>query len=373
MISQVIGALALIAATDPTPAPMASPWKVDSNRISVPAAKVSLPRQAGSLIFESADEFSHKGSGIDNVAQYESSDHRVYGTVFIYRPGYPDAALTAWETDSVLHQGYGAAMKTISTGVADSNGHPGTVIRMLYDGGSNPRADGGAILASAAGILRVSGWIVKLRVNGPTARQAEVVAALDALIAGLRFDSGVKVYPATPLRIAAPCPAADVPARLLPQLKGNKDSSARVLGAAISSAAATLDATEKDKANGLDPNFPDNGLQPVCLRGTFDLNGASVPLFQLAGTTDPGMVIGIMSNAGSTIQIEKAFVGGGYVIKTAKLGEVDIFGAFDAIPSTSQLGALYSGNAREGGTRQARIVLKAAGGSDIEIDPDVLK
>jgi hypothetical protein len=342
-------------------------WQTSGDRIALPTAHLSLPKSAGPAVMTETHEFSRKGEGLDNVAQFETPDRKIFGTVYVYLPAYPDAALTAYQTDKSIRDRFGAVTFT-DQGVVASHGHPGTVIRLVYSDGRAEKVNGGGPVATAAAFLRVSGWIVKLRASGPAERRSEVIAVLDGLIAGLRIDKGTYVHPVGLLQLAAPCPAADRPAAVSP--KSDK-TSARVLGAAMNSAVVTID--PKGKKDDLPRPFPNNGLQQACMRGTVKYGDSSIDLLQPVGTADPDTIVGVINDAGSMLVIEKALITTGYDFKMTEIGVANIYGSYDAIPSVTQINALFSGTATEGTARQASVKLLATGDTSMDIVMDGAK
>ena len=354
------------AAARDTPA---SPWKSVDDRVALPNAKISFPTKAGTLALTSATELSHKGQGIDNGAKYESSDRALIATAYVYLPAFPDTALTAYETDRVVAVRFGPKMATIERSVVDAPGHPGTVIRMTYDGGAASDINKGEPAATASAFVRVGGWIVKLRVSGPSARRDEVFAGLDALIAGLRFEPGTQVFPATPLQIAAPCPADGRPAILVPP---DKRLGTALLEVAILSVSANLE-DASGKAGKIAPQFPKNGRDAVCVRGSSRIGSHDVQIFQPTGIATPPIVLGVLGDSGSMFVIQKTAVGGGYILKTTAIGEALLYGEYDSIPTGEQIEALFGGKTKEGASPRGSVTLTAKGDSKINLPERLVK
>ena len=339
-------------------------WRKSGDRIEIRTADISFSTVAGAASLIKTDEFSHKGEGLDNVAQYETPDRALFATIYVYRPAYPDAALTAYETDRGIRARFGATDFADSQVVA-APGHPDSVIRMVYPDGKTDAFNDGAPVATAAAFLRVSGWIVKLRVTAPAPRRADVVATIDALIAGMKVGRKAHVFPAKMLRIAAPCPGSGSVAMPLP--KSDK-SAAGVLAAAMTSIVVSRDPTEENAD--LPPSFPDNGLQTACVRGKFAYGDGTIELLQSAGTASPDTIVGLLNDAGTMIVLDRALITPGYDLKMTQIGIADIYGSFDSVPSTAQIAELLSGKSAPGGARRARVTFSADGNSKVELEAD---
>src|SRR6266852_4881446 len=105
-------------------------WKSAGDRIKAPPANVSFPRSVGGLTLTKTSEASRKGDALDNEAEYHSADHDIWATIYVYRPGYPDAAIAAYMTDRAIHQVYGSGLKRLSQAAVPIGGKPGAAIRM---------------------------------------------------------------------------------------------------------------------------------------------------------------------------------------------------------------------------------------------------
>lgn len=154
-------------------------WAASDDRITLTAAGISLPRDLGPVSLSSTGEFSRKGEGVDNFAQFSNEAETIQGTAYIYLPTYADAALTAYMTERVILERFGEGTTRIAQSSVPAAGRDGIVIRNLYRTGDGR--------PTTAAFLRVGGWIVKLRATGlrPGTSEAEVTAVLDALIGGI--------------------------------------------------------------------------------------------------------------------------------------------------------------------------------------------
>lgn len=359
------GAFALLAlgVGAPAAAEEKGAWQVDGRTISVPAARVSLPNQAGVATLTKTGEFSNQGQGIDDYAQYESADGKVFATAYIYRATYADTALAAYATDQSVRARFGDAVKLAQRSVVPVAGQPRGAIRLVYD----DAVLNGDRLVTAAAFLRVDGWLVKLRASGPAELRQQVTGTLDALLTGIAVEGGATVFPASPLSFTEPCPA---PATSEAKPFRDKKSDAMGLfggllgGSAISAA--------KGKGGDVPLSFPNNGATPVCVRGTLTLGGRRIDLLQPAGEAEPEVALAVLNDAGSVLAIERALVGRGYVIKSYAIGVVETRGSLDRMATTAQLqNWIASANAAQMAVR-SRTTIKANGDTEITVDRAVL-
>ena len=338
-------------------------WKGSKDRIAAPPVNVSFPRDIGGLGLTGTSEASHTGSSLDNVAEYRSADGKIWGTIYVYRPGYPDAAIAAYMTDRAIRLTYGSGLKRLSQSVVPIGGQPGRAIRITYSGGVIK--DSGP-LASAAAFAHVNGWILVFRISGPVDRPAEVEAALDAMLQTATFDSKAYVLPVAPLEFAPPCPAAS--SGTVKPLKSDK-SGANALFAALSSSVGTEKPKGKDDT--FEPNFPANGLTRVCVRGT--LGDSGLEILQPAGTDRPEIILLPLNDVDDVVSVRKNLIGEGYTLGKADVGRTLVLGEMDRMPDNDQLGRILAGEQKELLAVRSATTIKANGNTSVNISTGTLK
>jgi len=377
MVSRIFLAAVLMALAAPASAqisPDDGAWKVKGDLATVTAGGIGIPVKAGSVSLSQTGEASQKGKGVDNVAQYESDDRKVFATIYIFYATYADTALATWATDRAIHERFGANVLLLSDTVVAAGGMPRAAMRRIYDKGE---LEPGKPLITAAGFVRAGSWMVAVRVSGPAARGTEVEGALDALLSGMRFDGKDKPMPAAPLKLAAPCPASDEkPAHFL----GDKASNTNALIASLMGGSITL----KDEAKGTVTEqapplaFPHNGTSTLCVRGRVDTGRRTIDVLAPASADDGQVALVLLDDAGGTIAIEPVLLlgkdlGKGFVVKHYGIGFVDVLGSYDRIPNLAQLGAIIGGSDQHGSLIRSNTVFTPDGKSTINIDPNVLK
>jgi hypothetical protein len=340
-------------------------WTVTPRTVALPAARVTLPASAGVTALIRTGEFSKPGTGVDNHAQYESADRKVFATAYVYRAAYADAALAAYGTDAAIRSRFGAAVRVAEQGAVAVAGRPDGAIRSVYDGA----VLNGVATTTAAAFVRVDSWIVKLRASGPAERRGEVIGALDALIAGLSVGPGATVLAARPLGFAAPCPASKT--RDAKVAKGREAQGQALFGALLGGSAIPSKATDGTPSS---LAFPANGATPVCVRGSVSLGGRSVDLLQPAGQTDPGILLSVLNDAGTVVAVEGAiFLGDGFTVKTYGIGEVTTGATLDRLPTARQMEGWFANPDRSPLAGRSRTTFAADGKTTIEVNPAALR
>lgn len=360
----LLGTATLASAKDEAAKDEAGAWLTTATTVGVPGAGITLPIAAGGLSLTQTNEFSNKGKGIDDVAQFKTPDSAIFVTAYIYRPTYADAALTAYATGEAINVEFGGNAVLSDHGTVAFGGQPDGAIRRVYTGG---RLKGEA-LATAAAFARVGGWIVKLRASGPAVRQADVVAALDAFVAGTRVDKKAIVYPVAELPLDPPCPAPSAPAALLVH---DKNAGADALFAAMVGGSAIEPASRAKAMERI--AFPANGTRRACLRGTVRLGQRTLSVLQPAGETAPAIILLPFNDAGGIMAVEKGILGTGYVIKTYAIGAIETRGSIDRLPSIAQLEGWLGTRGAAPIAVRSRTVFDAKGNTTINIDPSALK
>lgn len=334
-------------------------WHKTDERLEVPEAGISVPARVGTLALTQTGEAGSQGDGIDNYAQYESSDGQVEGTIYVYLPAYADAALAAHETGRVIESRYGPGIRLASSSVVAAGGFERSAIRKIYD-----NALGGKIVTTAA-FARAGHWMVKVRVSGPMARKTEVEQALDAFLSGLAVSDKSRLAPASDLQVTE-CPAKPKKAKPvsigadIPELRGNPLAQALV-GATLASGDVG-----KDK-----PEFPvtiaENGARPLCVRERVASGEFDIPLMQPSGETDrPSTVIALVDDAGGVVEMRKAPDSDRYLVFVHQMGRTLNLGFYDRPLTGEQVRIVLSGQ-KPGSLVQSVTVYKADGNIDRQI------
>lgn len=345
-------------------------WKVSNDLAKVTASGIAIPVKAGGVSLSKTAEASLRGKGVDNVAQYESEDQKVFATIYIFYATYADTALATWATDRAIRERFGLNVQLVSDTVAAAGGVPGTATRRIYD---KAELETGKPLATVAGFVRAGSWMVALRVTGPAARRAEVEGSFDALLNGMRFEGKNKPMEATPFHMSAPCPPPEEkPAKFL----GDKKSGSNALFSSMMGGSIMLDDGTKGTVTEMKPPlaFPRNGVSALCVRGQVDTGRRKLDVLQPASADDGQVALVLLDDAGGTISVEPLpFLGKGFVVKHYGIGTVDVLGSFDKIPNLAQLGAILSGVDTHGATIRSSTTFTPDGNSTIHIDTNILK
>lgn len=157
----LLAAVLLCAAALPVEAQdVGGAWKVEDGRAHLRAAGISLPDRAATLTLVKTGEFSHKGEALDNVAQYHSSDRKIFATAYIYLATYADAALSSYATRKAILERFTTARLESDT-VVGFAGRADGAIRHIYTGAVAEDQQ----TATVAAFARIGSWIVKVRLR----------------------------------------------------------------------------------------------------------------------------------------------------------------------------------------------------------------
>lgn len=283
-------------------------WTPTATTLRADAAGISMPQSVAGLSLSKSGEVSNGGKGIDNYAQYLSDDGAIQATLYIYLPSYADASLAAYMTDKAVMERFGARTRRTAYAAVAVAGHADGAIRAVYD----DAADGA--LTTAAAFLHAGRWVVKLRVTGPAERHKEVLAGLDGMLAGLQFDDPASLHATKPTLLAA-CPA-------------NDGGDARL--------------TTRTLAEPADISLPREGQAPLCVRGKVDTAEGSYDILQQAGTAN-GAIIVPVDDAGTVVAFDPAKAGRGYQLSIHSVGQTDLYGIYDKVPSARQIAQILDG------------------------------
>ncbi|MCI4589990.1 hypothetical protein MOK15_07775 [Sphingobium sp. BYY-5] len=309
----------------------AEAWTPTGSAIRANAAGIDLPQTVAGLSLSKSGEASNGGRAVDNYAQYLSEDGAVQATLYVYMPTYADASLAAYMTDKAIMERFGARTRRTAYASAPAAGQAGRAIRAVYD----DAADGA--LTTAAGFVHAGRWIVKIRVTGPTERRADVLAGLDGMLSGLAFDDASLLLATAPASFSA-CPAAET-------------GDARL---------AKADPAEQ--AVPQDVRIPRDGKDALCVRGTVTTADGRYDMLQQAGRSD-GPIIVPVDDSGTLLAFDPEADAQGYKLSIHMVGQTDLYGVYDKVPSPRQVAAILDG--KDPQTAQAEMTAAYAANGDV--------
>lgn len=283
-------------------------WTPTATALRADAAGIALPQTVAGLSLSKSGEVSHGGQGIDNYAQYLSDDGAVQATLYVYLPSYADASLAAYMTDKAIMERFGTKTRRTAYASVAAAGQAHGAIRAVYD----DAADGA--LTTAAAFAHVGRWMVKLRITGPAERRKEVLAGLDGMLSGLKIDKPESINATAPAKFAA-CPAAD-------------GGDARL--------------TRPAAGDPTDIAIPREGGASLCVRGQVQTADASYDILQQAGVQNSAIIVPV-DDAGTILAFDPAQAGGGYQLSIHSVGQTDLYGVYDKVPSPRQIAEILDG------------------------------
>lgn len=288
-------------------------WTTSATELRAAKAGVSLPQTIGSISLSKSGEVSHGGEGIDNYAQYLSADGAIQATLYVYMPSYADASLAAHMTDRAVKDRFGARTQRTAYAAVPLAGKSNGAIRAVYD----DAADGA--LTTAAAFAHAGPWVLKLRVTGPTERRREVLASLDGMMDGLKFDQPESVHATTPANFQA-CPGTD--------------ESEASLGhqAAV-------------------PVTNDEGRTKLCISGQVQTADGLFDLLRRPGAPNGGVIVPV-DDAGTLFSFAPVAAGSGYQLSIYSVGGTEIRGTYDKLPNARQIAGILEG--KDSQTAQAK-------------------
>ena len=314
-------------------------WLVSESQVASTQARVAFPRQIGALSASRTQEFSHPGEGVDDALWYRSADGAVFATLYVYYPGLPHAGLAAFATDHFIRITGPETRVTEPMRLVAAGGIDNGAIRIDY---ANYRG-----MASSAAFIKAGRWIVKVRISGPEARRAEVEAAMAALLQGVQFGRQHPWMAPHPLAVSdCPPDAGRIAARALPDPPGAEIAAHAFL--ATFDGGGNLATNQRDGSrNDLPPRIPDR----LCL-SRLRIGEATIPLLRgeaggaisVDGRT---RLIAVLNDAGLALEVVHAANLGRYVVLYHEIGQTNLLGGYDNVPSDAQLTEMLGGQRNE--------------------------
>ncbi len=334
-----------------------SVWRESSGSDPKPVnVDIAVPRRAATLTLIQLRSFSP--GGFDVGGEYRTDDRALIGTLYIYRPASANAANAVIATDSVIKGIRGAGVVSLSHTLVPMAGVVNAAHRLVYDHlQSGPSALGDALapdLASVFMVAQVGDWLVKVRVSGPSARRAEVEAAADALIAGVKPGRGLAAIPAA-IDTVTECPESDPEGEVRAQAKVATPADRMAAGITVILGIGGPTAKDPPKSRAL------------CVMRRDTQRGIALVLRENAGPRTPSLVL--FGDSGGTLEVvplgDKGKTGAAIVF--GNQGKAASFGPFDRAPSARQLIGIFGGDGVWLGQPAATATRDAKGNPKIEV------
>ena len=348
--------LSLLAIAAPAWARDKPAWSATDQRVTFNQPRISFPARPGGLALAETKEFSHPGESLDGVAVFKSADQKIIASAYVYMPGLAHNGLAALATDQAIQANSTSRVQTVGSQVVAASARPGVAIRMDY-------ANYLGAHASSAAFIKADRWIIKLRASGPQERRAEAMAAMAALLDGLRFDGKAKPWPAMPITAAA-CPEETVPdAEALP------DRNEDIVGNSV--LYGMLDPVGT-RATGSSQRPLLSRVGNEWCRQILEAGKSRIALLRSteAGDGEGRTVrLAIFSDAGGLLEVVRMGPRR-FVLIWHDIGRTHILGTWNAIPSPRQIGEILFGRAawaNQARQPRVRVVLKADGNTNVTV------
>src|SRR5688572_26055597 len=134
------------------PAQAKEVWSRSNGRVTLDAAGISFPDKAGALPLKETKEFTRQGESLDAVAQYESTDGKIFATVYVYHPGIAHTGLAALATDAAIRlRSRDHPIDSEGSRIVSAGGTSGVAVRTDYDNFLGA-------MASSAAFIKAGRW-----------------------------------------------------------------------------------------------------------------------------------------------------------------------------------------------------------------------
>lgn len=317
-------------------------WGRSETQILSLRARTAFPIRAGSLTFASTGDFSHPDIGTDSGLQYRSGDGELIGTIYVYLPGLAHTGLAAYATEQAMRAGSDTPVRLARTAVLRAGNAENAAIRTDYE---NYR---GRYFSSAA-FIKAGRWMIKIRVSGPSARRSEIEAAVEALLAGVRFGARNPTLSAAPVEVRDCSPdegARD--ATLLPDPPGAELGAHGFL--ALFDGGGNIATNERGERDDLPSRVP----RQLCLSSRLQLGQTQVPI--LRGPDGPPIsadgrtrLVALITDNGAWLEVVHAQNLGRYLMLYHQIGATSVLGSYDNVPSDRQIAKLLNNPSSEAG------------------------
>ncbi|MDP1028257.1 hypothetical protein Q5H91_13615 [Sphingomonas sp. KR1UV-12] len=278
----------------------------------------------------------------DVTIGYESDDHTLLGTVFIFRSALPNAAIWLDRSDVAIRQRdlFAGATPTTPAPVAfvPPFGGAASGLRQTY------RTGGGAYRATSVAMIPLDGWLLAIRLSAKTLDPAMLDTAMDRVVAAI----GRPAKPVPPQPASTPVADCATPLAFGHAKPVKADMGDALLGSLMGIAAASEQAKQASQP------APVPAATPLCRDPSSTIrygiyHGEGTGYRMALG--DAGRVVDVSLSLSGQIDAGKA----GQMLVT--LDDVDgtilTFGTFSALPRPAQVMTMIE-HGKPIGSRQTR-------------------
>jgi hypothetical protein len=308
-------------------------------------------------------DFSNPESGIDSSLHYRSADNQVTGTVYVYLPGLAHPGLAAYATEQGLRANSNTPVRLVRSGLVRAGNVDNAAVRADYE---NYR--GG--YSSSAAFIHTGRWMIKIRVSAPDGRRAEVDAAMEALLGGIRFGRQNPPGAASPIAVAdCPAGAGRQDARPLPDPAGAEIAAHAML--ATFDGAGILGTDEAGRRADLPSRVPPE----LCLSSRIGVGQGQVPILRAADGPPISVdgrtrLVALISDSGTWLEVVHAANLGRYLMLFHQVGSTSLLGGYDGVPSDRQIADLLSNPQSEAGRVRVPVTFRPDGRTEMHL-PDL--
>lgn len=343
-------------------APIKTGWFLEDDGISVHHSGIILPFKLGNLDAVS-DEAPKSGSnGMDNIIQYRKANSDVFASIYIYRPSFVDAELTANMTNNAIVLGFGIDGPADIYKTSSLGGSKDAAIVMGYKK-TNKK------YATAAGFAEIGSWILKIRVSGPEAEFDEVMSIMTFALDNIKFSS--EALP-KPLSLQQPniCSVGlKGSAKMVKAEKGDAISNA-LLSGVLRELSGVLRDVDNDIAKAVaendDPDMQKNGFSSWCIADSFSTQDSSYNIYRTVDEENSTIIMPF-SDTGRVFYTSTSILSDKRNLSIYNIGSIQNFGEIQGDLSPKQYNQILTGKSKLKLQTESEFIIKANGNTKTTI------
>ncbi len=336
--------------------PIETGWFTTQGGVSVHHSGIILPLILNNQQVVTSPVPQSGSNGMDNIIQYRDKNSDIFASIYIYKPSFADAELTAAMTDRAIRQSFGINAEPNLFTTASIAGKENSALILAYE-------DSPKNLATAGAFAKVNDWILKIRVSGPKNEYDGVINLLNTALEDIKFD-------AAPEQLSSVQPKNCVN-KLEGKAKFSKKSSSDnpLLSGLLSGLAGGL-FSEKDEDGEESEDGGERIKRPSfsnwCIADSFVLDTISYNIYRTTDEKDSTIIMPT-SDTGSVILTGNALLSKDRSLSIYNIGSIDNYGEMKGDLSAKQYQQMLTGKNKFRLIKNSSNIIKANGDTTITL------
>lgn len=337
-------------------APIKTGWFVKDDGISVHHSGIILPFKLGKLNALSNEAPKSGRNGMDNIIQYRKANSDVFASIYIYKPSFVDAELTAKMTNNAINTSFAVDGPPDIYKTSPIAGIENSAIVMGYK-------KTGKRLATAAGFAEIGSWIIKIRVSGPENEFDKVMSVMSDALSTIKISDDAS---AQTLSLNQPknCTIGIKGKAKIPKISESKALENSLLSGLIAQIGAEIVADEKENEDVEERERI--SFSNWCIADSFAIENINYNIYRTVDEENSTTIMPF-SDTGNVFHTSNMLLSKDRNLSVYNIGSISNYGVIKGDLSAKQYSQILSGQSKLKLQKKSENIIKANGDTNITL------